>query len=113
MCQELEVVTGAGEIHRCSMEHNRDLFEVMFGGLGQCGVITRAKVDLVAAKSMPRTYQLLCLDNAIFFHDLRTLAGCGEFDAVSAQWVPNGAEGLACQIDAVAFFDPAQPPNNQ
>ncbi len=111
--QELEVVTGAGEISRCSMEHNRDLFEAMLGGVGQCGVITRAKVDLVAAKSMARTYQLHYLDNAIFFHDLRTLAGRGECDGVSAQWVPNGADDLAYQIDAVAFFDPAQPPNNQ
>lgn len=111
--QELEVVTGAGEIHRCSMEHNRELFEVMLGGLGQCGVITRAKVDLVAAKSMARTYQLPYRDNAVFFQDLRTLAGRGECDGVSGQWVPNGPEGLACQIDAVVFFDPARPPSDQ
>lgn len=111
--RELEVVTGAGRIQRCSMERNRDLFEVMLGGMGQCGVITRATVDLVAASSMARTYQLDYLDNATLFRDLRTLAGRGEFDSVGAQWVPAGTGALTCQISAVAFFDPARPPDTR
>src|SRR5882724_10402978 len=44
--QELEVVTGEGEIRRCSEHENRDLFEAVLGGLGQCGIVTRAVVDL-------------------------------------------------------------------
>lgn len=111
--QELQVVTGEGAVRQCSMERNPDLFEVMLGGLGQCGVITRAKVDLVPAKAMARTYQLHYLDNATFFRDLRTLVHRGELDGAFTLWVPNGTEGLAYQINAVAFFDPDQPPNNE
>src|SRR3954471_19263008 len=36
--RELEVVTGAGDVERCSLTHNRDLFEAALGGLGQCPV---------------------------------------------------------------------------
>jgi FAD/FMN-containing dehydrogenase len=35
--QALEVVTGTGDIVQCSLDVNRDLFEAMLGGLGQCG----------------------------------------------------------------------------
>jgi cytokinin dehydrogenase len=39
--QELEVVTGNGQIITCSDERDRDLFNAMLGGLGQCGIITK------------------------------------------------------------------------
>lgn len=54
--RELEVVTGAGEILRCSQSHNRDLFEAALAGLGQCAIITRALIDLVRVRSMVRLY---------------------------------------------------------
>ena len=110
--QELEVVTGDGRIRRCSMTTNQDLFEVLLGGLGQCGIITRATVDLVPAKSMVRTYQLHYVDNASFFRDIRTLAGRGELDGVFTLWVPEST-GFVHQINAVAFFDGSQPPDDQ
>ena len=56
---ELEVVTGTGEIVTCSREQNRDLFDVVRCGLGQFGVITRAKVRLRKCKSVVRKYYLL------------------------------------------------------
>jgi len=56
---ELQVVTGASEIVTCSREQNRDLFDVVRCGLGQFGVITRAKVRLRKCKSMVRKYFLL------------------------------------------------------
>ena len=60
--RELEVVTGTGELLRCSLARNRELFEVMPAGLGQCGVITKAVVDLVPAKPRARTYILQYTD---------------------------------------------------
>jgi cytokinin dehydrogenase len=80
--RELEVVTGRGDILRCSIEHNRDLFEAMLGGLGQCGIITRATVDLVPVKSMVRVYRIHYLDGRRFFQDLRTLLNRGELDGM-------------------------------
>ena len=54
---ELDVVTGAGELLTCSLERNRELFEMTLAGLGQCGIIARARLRLVPAGNFvaPRT----------------------------------------------------------
>ncbi len=111
--RELEVVTGEGHVRRCSMHTHRDLFEVVLAGLGQCGVVTRVKVDLVPAKPMARLFNPVYFDNATFFHDLRVLIGRGELDEVFNIWfpLPEGA-GFGAQVQAVAYFDPAHPPDN-
>ncbi|OMO86472.1 hypothetical protein COLO4_21137 [Corchorus olitorius] len=51
---ELEVVTGKGEITVCSETQNPDLFFGALGGLGQFGIITRARVKLQQAPDMVR-----------------------------------------------------------
>jgi cytokinin dehydrogenase len=110
--QELEVVTGEGEIRRCSARHNRDLFEVALAGLGQCGIITRAVVDVVRAKPNARIFLLNYTDNAQFFRDMRTLLNRGEFDDVFNLWFPDGNGGWLYQMNAVKFFDPTARPDN-
>jgi FAD/FMN-containing dehydrogenase len=110
--RELEVVTGEGDIVRCSEHRHRDLFEAVLAGLGQCGIITRAVVDLVPAKALARVYTLNYTDNAVFFDDLRTLLGRGEFDDVFTMWLPDGVGGWVYGLNAVQFFDPAQPPDD-
>jgi cytokinin dehydrogenase len=109
--RELEVVTGVGNVRRCSEDRHTDLFEVMLAGLGQCGVITRAKMDLVPAKSMARLYTINHVDNAAFFRDLRTLINRGELDECYNLWVPPFGPTPAYQIQAVAYFDPSHPPD--
>lgn len=49
---ELEVVTGKGEILVCSETENSELFFGALGGLGQFGIITRARVLLQQAPDM-------------------------------------------------------------
>lgn len=49
---ELEVVTGKGETVICSEIENSDLFFAVLGGLGQFGIITRARVLLQPAPDM-------------------------------------------------------------
>uniref|UniRef100_A0ACD5YS95 Uncharacterized protein n=1 Tax=Avena sativa TaxID=4498 RepID=A0ACD5YS95_AVESA len=46
---ELDVVTGTGEMVTCSHEKSSDLFFAALGGLGQFGVITRARIALEKA----------------------------------------------------------------
>ncbi|XP_068660438.1 cytokinin dehydrogenase 7 [Aristolochia californica] len=46
---ELQVVTGKGDIVVCSPSDNSDLFFGVLGGLGQFGIITRARVVLQPA----------------------------------------------------------------
>ncbi len=110
--QELEVVTGAGDVLRCSPDHNRDLFEVVLAGLGQCAIITKAKLDLVPVKQMARTYSLHYTDNATFFRDLRTLLNRGELNDVFNLWLPPGATGVVYQLQAAVFYDTSNPPDD-
>lgn len=49
---ELEVVTGKGDILVCSEKENSQLFFGALGGLGQFGIITRARVLLQPAPDM-------------------------------------------------------------
>lgn len=44
---ELEVVTGTGERLRCSSDREPELFAACLAGLGQCALITGARVQLV------------------------------------------------------------------
>lgn len=41
--------TGKGEVINCSEEHNSDIFHSVLGGLGQFGIITRARISLEPA----------------------------------------------------------------
>lgn len=50
--KELDVVTGKGDIATCSETENPDLFFGALGGLGQFGIITRARVCLQPAPDM-------------------------------------------------------------
>lgn len=51
---ELEVVTGDGKRVVCSPKSRSDLFFAALGGLGQFGVITRARIPLIPAPPMVR-----------------------------------------------------------
>lgn len=108
----LEVVTGAGEIIRCSAREEPDLFEAMFGGLGQMGVITEATVDLVPARSMARTYLLHYTDPSDFFADIRTLFDRDELDDVYNVCFPPTSALFVYQIQATIFYDADAPPND-
>ncbi|KAK3135751.1 hypothetical protein QOZ80_5BG0422940 [Eleusine coracana subsp. coracana] len=51
---ELDIVTGRGDVITCSPEQNSDLFHAVLGGLGQFGIITRARIALERAPKMVR-----------------------------------------------------------
>jgi FAD/FMN-containing dehydrogenase len=110
--RELEVVTGEGERVRCSAHQESELFEAALAGLGQCGIITRAIVDVVPVKPLARVFLLNYFDNATFFRDFRTLLNRGEFDGLFNIWLPNPAGGFIYQLNAIKYFDPGQPPND-
>jgi FAD/FMN-containing dehydrogenase len=109
--RSLEVVTGKGDVLESSPEQRPDLFEVALGGLGQCGLITRARIELVPAKERARTYQFLYTDNGTFFRDFRTLIERPGLDHVYTLWFPLGTS-LVYLLQAVVFYDLAQPPDD-
>jgi cytokinin dehydrogenase len=110
---ELEVVTGEGELVRCSRRRRSDLFDAALAGLGQVGVITRAVVDLVPASPNARTYILVYNDNATFFRDFRAVTDRGEMNGAYALFplVPDGSR-VVYALNMVKWFDPAEPPDD-
>ncbi|KAL5232361.1 hypothetical protein ABZP36_031137 [Zizania latifolia] len=70
---EMEIVTGRGDIVTCSPEQNSDLFHAALGGLGQFGIITRARIALEPAPKMVRWIRVLYLDFASFATDQEML----------------------------------------
>lgn len=48
----LFVGAGKGEVVTCSEKQNADLFYGVLGGLGQFGIITRARISLEKAPKM-------------------------------------------------------------
>ena len=80
---ELEVVTGTGARVVCSREHHRHLFEAMLAGMGQCGIIVRARLAMVKAPATATRETVPCREAADFVAVL--LARASEPD--------NGIEG--------------------
>jgi FAD/FMN-containing dehydrogenase len=109
---QLQVVTGTGELVTCAPGQRGELFEAMLGGLGQCGVITRATIDLVPARASAQVCQLNypLSATAQMFSDLRTLLNRGEFTGVYVLILsPPGTNFLIYQINAVSLYDLQQP----
>ncbi|KAL5143404.1 Cytokinin dehydrogenase 6 [Glycine soja] len=71
--QQLEIVTGTGEVLNCSAENNGDLFHGVLGGLGQFGIITRARIVLEPAPTMVKWIRVLYSDFTAFTRDQERL----------------------------------------
>ncbi|CAI9102904.1 OLC1v1001275C2 [Oldenlandia corymbosa var. corymbosa] len=66
---QLEVVTGKGEVINCSEKQNADLFHGVLGGLGQFGIITKARISLEPAPKMVKWIRVLYSDFSAFTRD--------------------------------------------
>ena len=87
-CVELEIVTGSGEIVRCSDNENRDLFDATRCGAGQFGVITEAVLKVRLHAPRFRSFYLLYDDLAALLHDLKTVMKDARFDDLESWCVP-------------------------
>src|SRR5678815_2414063 len=77
---ELQVVTGEGELVTCSRAQNSTLFDAARSGLGQFGLIVRARVSLVPAPPNVRLYQAFYSSLPVFLSDLEKLTDDRRFD---------------------------------
>ena len=66
---ELEVVTGKGEVMRCSASQNAALFRAVMGTHGKCGIITRARIPLEPAPDSVRLVQACYPDVSSMYTD--------------------------------------------
>ncbi|XP_071722754.1 cytokinin dehydrogenase 3-like [Rutidosis leptorrhynchoides] len=70
---ELDVVTGKGNLVTCSKRNNSELFYAVLGGLGQFGIITRARITLEPAPKRVKWVRLLYNDFSSFTRDQELL----------------------------------------
>ncbi|AES65435.1 putative cytokinin dehydrogenase [Medicago truncatula] len=70
---QLDVVTGKGEFVTCSKQNNSELFNGVLGGLGQFGIITRARIALEPAPKRVKWVRLLYSDFSVFTKDQERL----------------------------------------
>lgn len=104
---ELTVVTGKGKVETCSEHKNRRLFDHVLAGLGQCGIIVRAKVKLVPAKSNAQNITAVYLDVHSFQADMRTLVYRGELDSIYGLNVVDPNSGARVYLLNIAKFHDA------
>ena len=122
---EMDVVTGAGDTVTCGPDRNSDLFWSTIAGLGQMGIITRARLALRRTQTMTRTYFLLYDNLRRFMDDARRAMGSGLWDHLES-WASPCAQGTkpvggARQIFArwmfpfhlTVEFDPGSPPDDR
>ena len=121
---ELEVVTGTGERTVCSREQNREVFDAVRSGLGQFGIITRAKMKLRPCKMMTRTYFLLYDSLPALMKDSAALMTSDRLHYLESWCVPcpqgfrkvgNDMQPFAewfFPLHATIEFDPAAPPDD-
>lgn len=109
--RELTVVTGQGNELECSDTQRPQLFEAVLGGLGQCGLVTRAKIDLVPVPPNVRAFQLFYTDNAQYFSDLRILLNRGEVPYIFTLFFPTPT-GWLYALNIGVFYHPDSPPDN-
>ncbi|KAE9609895.1 hypothetical protein Lal_00006257 [Lupinus albus] len=71
--QEMDVITGKGDLVTCSSQENSELFHAVLGGLGQFGVIARARIVLEPAPKRVKWVRLLYSDFSDFTKDQERL----------------------------------------
>ncbi|XP_008786614.2 cytokinin dehydrogenase 11-like [Phoenix dactylifera] len=95
---ELEVVTGDGKRVVCSAGSSSDLFFAVLGGLGQFGVITRARIPLHPAPHLVKW--------------IRVVYNRFEDYSRDAEWLVTRPEPDGCDyVEGFAFVNSADPVN--
>lgn len=88
---QLTVVTGTGDIVECSAEMSPDLFFAARGGLGQFGIVVKARLEMMAAPPRIRFSRYLYANLALLLEDMRRLSrdGARRFDTICAFGITN------------------------
>jgi cytokinin dehydrogenase len=101
---ELDVVTGTGELVTCSAERNDELFHMALAGLGQCGIIVRARLRMVRAPTHVAMHTLTYDDVAVFVSDQARLAVTEGVGPLTGRVVREPDGRPRCQLIAGSFL---------
>jgi len=109
--EEIDVVTGEGQIISCSTTRHPELFDAVLAGQGQCGIIVGVRLRLVKAHSNARVFDLVYPDVPSLTADLRRLMEEGRFHYLVGIFLP-GPTGWVPILEAVSFYDPPAAPDS-
>ena len=104
-------MTGDGQIVTCSDERNSDLFNAMLGGLGQCGIITKVVMRLMAAPTNVLFIKMDYDDFQSASADLALLAKDGRFHHLDGRGAGRPAGGVGYYVEGGAFYDAPNAPD--
>src|SRR5262249_6570420 len=111
---ELQVVTGHGQLVTCSDEHNRDLFNAVLAGMGQCSIIVKVVMALIPAPTHVLFFVLNYDDLQTAIADLTFLVNDGRFNHLEGRTAARPGGGFTYQFEAGAFYDaPKRPSESQ
>ncbi|XP_068461873.1 cytokinin dehydrogenase 4-like [Phaseolus vulgaris] len=107
---QLDVVTGKGDLVTCSSENNSELFYAVLGGLGQFGIITRARIALGPAPTRVKWLRLLYNNFSAFSADQEHLISLnGRNETIAADYVEGFLLLNQPPLDLSSFPAPDQP----
>ncbi|CAI9786658.1 unnamed protein product [Fraxinus pennsylvanica] len=82
---EMDVITGKGDFMTCSKDKNSELFFAVLGGLGQFGIINRARIVLAKAPKRVKWVKMLYYDFSIFTRDQEHLISINGLDYLEGE----------------------------
>ncbi|MGH3670034.1 MAG: FAD-binding protein, partial [Pseudonocardiaceae bacterium] len=107
---DLRVITGTGRLVTCSPQRNRELFDAIRAGLGQCGITVSATLGVIPAPARVRRYRLYYHDLATFLEDQRDLVLRSQFDFLQGQIVLVAPGTWRYLVEAAAYHTPLAVP---
>jgi FAD/FMN-containing dehydrogenase len=103
--QEIEVVTGTGEVLTASATVRPALFNAVLAGGGQCGIIVKAKVKLVPAPQRVVVFNLFYNDLPTYMADQEKILRDGRFSHQEGAIVRTPDDsGWRYQIEAGYYY---------
>jgi cytokinin dehydrogenase len=121
---EIEAVIGTGDLVVCSPAQEPEVWNAVRSGLGQFGVITRARLTLRRCLPKTRTYFLLYDDLGALMRDARLAVEQDRFDFLESwcapcpqgfRWAGQVKESFAAwffPLHTTVEFDPTSPPDD-
>ncbi len=91
-CVEYEVVTGKGEVVRCSRDRDPLLFEMIHGSYGTLGILTELTFELVPAEPYVQMEYRTSRSFDAFEKDMHAAMGASDIDFIDA--IMHGPEEL-------------------
>ena len=106
---ELDVVTGDGRLVTCSPARESELFNMVLGGVGQCGIIVRARMRVVPAPSRVVLQDLVFSDMEKYLNAQAVAAADGRFDSQRGVLSKSKDGRWTFSMEVGKFYTSAEP----